>query len=115
MIFNEFFFIYNLLIKDLNFSINKSAIILKTRINEINIININKDFNERKIKTFFNTFYKIFFDFDEKEIKKILIKDILNKKIIKFLKIIIIFFLNINILNKDLNIKINSKYFYFIN
>ena len=87
--------------------INKSAIILKTRINEINIININKNFDRKKIKTFFNIFYKIFFDFNEKKIKKILIKDILNKKIIKFLKIIIIFFLNINVLSKSLNIKTN--------
>ena len=87
--------------------INKSAIILKTKINEINIININKDFNKKKIKTFFNIFYKIFFNFDEKKIKKILIKDIFNKKIIKFLKAIIIFFLNINVLNKNLNIKID--------
>ena len=95
--------------------INKSAIILKTKINEINIININKDFDERKIKTFFNIFYKIFPDFDEKEIKRILVKDIFNKEIIKFLKAIIIFFLNINVLNKDLNIKVNQKYFYFTN
>ena len=87
--------------------INKFAIILKTRINEINIINTNKDFNGKKIKTFFNTFYKIFFDFDEKEIKKILIKDIFNEKIIKFLKALIIFFLNINVLNKSLNIEAN--------
>ena len=107
MIFNKFLFIYNLLIKNLNFSINKSAIILKIKINKINIINTNKDFNEKKIKTFFNIFYKIFFDFNEKKIKKILIKDIFNKKIIKFLKVIIILFLNINVLNKNLNIKTN--------
>ena len=107
MTFNEFPFIYNLLIKNSNSSINKSAIILKTKINEINIININKNFNKRKIKTFFNIFYKIFFDFNEKKIKKILIKNIFNKKIIKFLKVIIIFFLNINILNENLNIKTN--------
>ena len=87
--------------------INKSAIILKTKINEINTVNTNEDFDERKIKNFFNTFYKIFFDFDKKKIKKILIKDIFNKKIIKFLKVIIILFLNINVLNKSLNIKIN--------
>ena len=62
---------------------------------------------EKKIKTFFNTFYKIFFNFNEKEIKKILIKNIFNKEIIKFLKVIIIFFLNINVLNKSLNIKTN--------
>ena len=76
----------------MNFLINKSAIILKTRINEINIININKDSNGRKIKTFFNIFYKIFFNFNKKEIKKILIKNISNKEIIEFLKAIIIFF-----------------------
>ena len=87
--------------------INKSAIILKTRINEINIININKNFDRKKIKTFFNIFYKIFFDFNEKKIKKILIKIFFNKKIIKFLKVIIILFLNINVLNKNLNIKAN--------
>ena len=80
--------------------INKSAIILKTKINEINIVNINEDFNKRKIKTFFNTFYKIFLDFNEKKTKKILIKNIFNKEII-------IFFLNINILNENLNIKTN--------
>jgi len=91
----------------LNFLINKSAIILKTRINEINIININKDSNGRKIKTFFNIFYKIFSDFNKKEIKRILIKNIFNKEIIKFLKVIIILFLNINVLNKNLNIKVN--------
>ena len=68
---------------------------------------MNKDSNKRKIKTFFNTFYKIFFNFDEKKTKKILIKNIFNKKIIKILKAIIILFLNINILNKNLNIKIN--------
>ena len=62
------------------------------KINKINAININKDFSEKKNKIFFNTFYEIFFDFDKKEIKRILIKDILNKKIIKFLKTIIIFF-----------------------
>ena len=92
MIFNEFLFIYNLLIKDSNFLINKFAIILKTKINKINIINTNKDFNEKKIKTFFNIFYKIFLDFNKKKTKKILIKNISNKEIIKFLKIIIIFF-----------------------
>jgi len=107
LIFNEFLFVYNLLIKDSNSSINKSAIILKTKINEINAANISKDSGERKIKTFFNTFYKIFFNFDEKEIKRILIKDILDKEIIEFLKVIIILFLNINVLNKDLNIKVN--------
>ena len=80
MIFNEFLFIYNLLIKNSNFSINKFVIILKTKINKINIININKNSDKRKIKTFFNIFYKIFFDFDKKEIKKILIKNIFNKK-----------------------------------
>ena len=87
--------------------INKSAIILKTKINEINIVNINEDFNKRKIKTFFNIFYKIFFNFNKKKIKKILIKIFFNKKIIKFLKVIIILFLNINVLNKNLNIKTN--------
>ena len=107
MIFNEFLFIYNLLIRDSDFSINKFAIILKTKINEINIININEDFNKRKIKTFFNIFHKIFFNFDKKEIKRILIENILNKEIIKFLKVIIIFFLNINILSENLNIKVN--------
>ena len=75
------------------------------KINEINAININKDFSGKKIKTFFNTFYKIFPDFNEKKTKRILIKNILNKKIIKFLKVIIIFFLNINVLNKGLNIE----------
>ena len=103
MIFNEFLFIYNLLIRNLNCLINKSAIILKTKINKINIININEDSNEKKVKTFLNIFYKIFLDFDEKKIKKILIKNILNKEIIKFLKTIIIFFLNINVLSKGLN------------
>jgi len=83
------------------------VIILKTKINEINIISINKDFSEKKIKTFFNTFYKIFPDFNEKETKRILVKDILNKEIIEFLKIIIIFFLDINVLSKSLNIKAN--------
>ena len=107
MTFNKFLFIYNLLIRNSNFSINKSAIILKIKTNKINIINTNKDFNRKKIKTFFNIFYKIFLDFNEKKTKKILIKDIFNKKIIKFLKAIIIFFLNINILNKNLNIKAN--------
>ena len=106
-IFNEFLFIYNLIIRDLNSLINKSAIILKTKINKTNIININKDFNERKIKIFFNIFYKIFFNFNEKKIKRILIKNILNKEIIKFLKVIIIFFLDINVLSKSLNIKAN--------
>ena len=95
--------------------INKSAIILKTKINEINITNINKNFNRKKIKIFFNIFYKIFLDFNEKKNKRILIKNIFNKKIIKFLKVIIILFLNINVLNKSLNIKINQKYFYFTN
>ena len=107
MIFNEFLFIYNLLIRNLNSLINKSAIILKTKINEINITNINEDFDGKKLKIFFNTFYKIFFDFDKKKIKKILIENIFNKKIIKILKVIIILFLNINVLNKDLNIKVN--------
>ena len=92
MTFNEFPFIYNLLIKDLDFSINKSAIILKTRINEINIISTGENSGGKKIKIFLNIFYKIFPDFDEKKTKRILIKDILNKKIIKFLKTIIIFF-----------------------
>ena len=82
-------------------------IILKTKINEINIININKNSNERKIKTFFNIFYKIFSDFNKKEIKRILIKNIFNKEIIKFLIVIIILFLNINVLNKNLNIEVN--------
>jgi len=68
---------------------------------------MGEDSNKRKIKTFFNTFYKIFLDFDEKEIKRILIKNIFNKKVIKFLKVIIVFFLNINILSKGLNIKAN--------
>ena len=68
---------------------------------------MGEDFDKRKIKTFFNIFYKIFLDFDEKKIKRILIKDIFNKKIIEFLKVIIIFFLNINVLNKSLNIKAN--------
>jgi len=105
LIFNEFPFIYNLLIRDSNSSKNKSIVIFKLKINKINIINMNEDSNKRKIKIFFNIFYKIFLDFDKKEIKRILIKDILNKKIIKFLKAIIIFFLNINILSKNLNIK----------
>ena len=68
---------------------------------------MNKNFNKRKIKTFFYIFYKIFFNFNEKKVKRILIKNIFNKKIIKFLKTIIIFFLNINIFNKSLNIKVN--------
>jgi len=80
--------------------INKSAIILKTKINEINIINTSENSDERKIKTFLNIFYKIFFDFDEKKTKKILIKKIFNKKVIKFLKALIILFLYINVLNK---------------
>ena len=63
--------------------------------------------DEKKIKTFFYIFYKIFFDFNKKKAKKILIKDISNKKVIKFLNIIVILFLNINILNKGLNIKVN--------
>ena len=82
--------------------INKSAIILKTKTNEINAANINKDFNGKKIKIFLNIFYKIFSDFDEKKTKRILVKDIFNKEIIKFLKAIIIFFLN-----KDLNAEAN--------
>jgi len=104
---NEFPFVYNLLIRDLNSLINKSAIILKTKINEINIANINEDFSGRKIKTFLNTFYKIFPDFDEKETKRILVKDISNEKVIKFLKAIIVFFLDINILSKGLNAEAN--------
>jgi len=64
---------------------------------------------------FFNIFYKIFLDFNKEKIKKILIKNIFNKKIRKFLKIIIIFFLNINILKEGLNAKIKPKYFYPIN
>ena len=107
MTFNEFPFVYNLLIKDLNFLIDKFAIILKTKINEINAININKDFGGRKIKTFFNTFYEIFLDFDEKKIKRILVKDIFNKEIIEFLKAIIILFLDINVLSKSLNAKVD--------
>jgi len=87
--------------------INKSAIILKIRINEINTISINEDFSGKKIKIFFNTFYKIFPDFDEKKTKRILAKDIPNKEIIEFLKAIIIFFLNINVLGKGLNAKVN--------
>jgi len=105
--FNKFLFIYNLLIRNSDFLINKSAIILKTKINEINITNINEDFDGKKLKIFFNTFYKIFSDFDEKKAKNILIKDILNKEIIKFLKAIIIFFPDINVLNESLNTKIN--------
>jgi len=68
---------------------------------------MGKNSGGRKIKTFFNIFYKIFPDFDEKKIKRILVKNIPNKEIIKFLKVIIIFFPNINILNKSLNIKTN--------
>jgi len=68
---------------------------------------MDKDFNRKKIKIFLNIFYKIFPDFNEKKIKRILTKNIFNKKIIKFLKLIIIFFLNINVLNKNLNIKTN--------
>jgi len=49
----------------------------------------------------------MFFDFDKKKAKKILIKDIFNKKIIEFLKIIIILFLDMNILSKNLNTKAN--------
>jgi len=107
LIFNEFPFIYNLLIRNSNSSINKSVIILKTKINEINTVNTSKDFNRRKIKTFLNIFYEIFPDFNEKKIKRILIKDILNEKIIEFLKIIVIFFLNISVLSKGLNTKVN--------
>ena len=77
------------------------------KINKINIVNTNEDFNRKKIKTFFNTFYKKFFDFNEKKTKKILIENIFNKEIIKFLKVIIILFLNINVLNKSLNTKVN--------
>ena len=73
----------------------------------INITNISEDSNGRKIKTFLNTFYKIFSDFDEKKIKKILIKNIFNKEIIEFLKAIIILFLNMDVLNKNLNIEVN--------
>ena len=91
----------------MNFLINKSAIILKTKIDEINAANTNEDSGGRKIKIFLNIFYEIFPDFDEKEIKRILIKNIFNKEIIKFLKVIIILFLNINVLNKNLNIEIN--------
>jgi len=95
--------------------INKSAIIFKLKTNEINIININKDSNKRKIKIFLNIFYEIFLDFDEKKTKKILAENIFDKKVIKFLKAIIIFFLNMDILGERLNIKANPKYLYFIN
>ena len=83
--------------------INKSAIILKTKINEINIINTSENSDERKIKTFLNIFYKIFPDFNEKETKRILAKDIPDKEIIEFLKAIVVFFPDINVLGKGLN------------
>ena len=87
--------------------INELIIIFKLKINETNIININEISNKKKIKIFSYIFYKIFFNFDEKKAKKILTKNIFNKKVIKFSNIIIIFFLNINVLNKILNIKTN--------
>ena len=115
MTFYEFPFIYNLLIKNSDFLINEFIIILKLRINKINVINTNKNSNKRKIKTFFYIFYKIFSNFNEKKAKKILAENILNKKVIKFLKIIIILFLDINVLSKSLNTKAKLKYSYFMN
>ena len=70
-------------------------------------VNTNNNSDGKKIKTFFYTFYEMFFNFDKKEIKRILVEDIFNKEIIEFLNAIIILFLNINVLNKNLNIKAN--------
>ena len=47
----------------------------------------------------------MFPDFDEKKVKRILIKDILNEEVIEFLKAIIILFLDVNVLGKGLNTK----------
>ena len=95
--------------------IDELIIILKLKTNKTSIININDNSDEKKIKTFFYTFYEIFPDFDEKEVEKILVKDIFNKKVIEFLNAIIIFFPNINVLNKGLNTKADQKCPYFIN
>ena len=100
---NEFPFVYNLSIRDLDSLIDKFAIILKTKINETNAASTNKDSGGRKIKTFFNTFYEIFPDFNEKKTKRILAKDIPDKEIIEFLKAIVVFFPDINVLGKGLN------------
>ena len=94
---------------------DKSAIILKTKTNKTNAASTDKDSGERKIKTFLNTFYEIFPDFNEKETKRILIEDIFNEEVIKFLKAIIILFLDIDVLNKGLNTEVNQKYPYPIN
>ena len=115
MTFNEFLFVYNSLIKKSDSLINEFIIIFKLKINETNIISTDDNSNGKKIKTFFYIFYKMFLNFDEKEAKKILVKDIPNKEVIEFLNAIIIFFLNINVLNKSLNTKANQKYLYLTN
>ena len=84
---------------------DKFAIILKTKTDEINAASTDEDSSGRKIKTFLNTFYEMFPDFDEKEAKRILAKDIPNKEVIEFLKAIIILFLDINVLGESLNTK----------
>ena len=87
--------------------INEFIIIFKLKTNKTNIININENFDKRKIKTFLYIFYKIFFNFNKKKAKKILVKDIFNEKVIEFLNAIIVLFLNINVLSKSLNTKAN--------
>ena len=45
----------------------------------------------------------MFFDFDEKEAKRILIEDIPNKEVMEFLNAIIVFFLDVDVLGKGLD------------
>ena len=88
---------------------DKFAIIPKTKIDEINAVGIDEDSSGRKIKTFLNIFYKMFPDFDEKETKRILVEDIPNEKVMEFLKAIVVFFPDVDVLGEGLNAKADQK------
>ena len=89
--------------------IDKFAIIPKTKTNETNATGIDKDSSGRKIKTFFNIFYEMFPDFDEKETKRILVEDIPDEEVMEFLKAMAVFFPDVDVLGEGLNAEADQK------